>query len=275
MQRAATKGGRYVIGVIPGDGIGKEVVPAAIAVLKAANAPFDYIPLEAGFELFQRTGTALPDVTVSTLKTQCHGSFFGAVSSPSHRVEGYSSPIVRLRKELDLYANVRPVRDAAKRFDMVTIRENTECLYVKQEEMGKAADGSKRATATRVITERASTRIARTAYTIAQQRAQKLGRPSLVTIVHKANVLSVTDGLFRESALDVAKQFPDVRTEEQLVDAMIYRLFREPTHFDVVVAPNLYGDIISYVVDVLWSYLSENLSVIRVRVLLLMHKLHS
>eukprot|EP00160_Parvularia_atlantis_P004579 Unigene13886_Nuclearia_a/m.41968 Unigene13886_Nuclearia_a/g.41968 ORF Unigene13886_Nuclearia_a/g.41968 Unigene13886_Nuclearia_a/m.41968 type:complete len:266 (+) Unigene13886_Nuclearia_a:269-1066(+) len=158
-----------------------------------------------------------------------------------------------MRKELDLYANVRPVAASAataahgKVIDMVIFRENTECLYIKEELSGTYADGSRFATATRRITERASTRIARAAFDTAKLRAAALNRPGLVTIVHKSNVLSVTDGLFRESCLAVSKDraYEGVRVEEQLVDSMVYKLFREPGHFDVVVAPNLYGDIIS------------------------------
>jgi homoisocitrate dehydrogenase len=232
--------------LLPADGIGKEVVPACREVLDAAGAPFKYIDLEAGFELFQKTGVALPQKTVDALKHECVGSIFGAVSSPSHRVEGYSSPIVKLRKELDLYANVRPVSLASKGIDMVIVRENTECLYVKQEELKLQEDGTKIARATRVITEKASKRIGEMAFDIASKRKHPNRKP-LVTIVHKSNVLSVTDGLFRETVLQVSKnpKYAGITVQEQIVDSMVYRLFREPQVFDVVVAPNLYGDIIS------------------------------
>ena len=97
--------------MIPADGIGREVLPVAQRVMSAAPGapPFEFVPLPAGFELFQKTGEALPQVTIDTLKNECDGAMFGSVSSPSHKVEGYSSPIVRLRKELGLYANIRPV----------------------------------------------------------------------------------------------------------------------------------------------------------------------
>jgi len=239
------------IALIPGDGVGREVVPAARQVLDALALPIDYIELEAGWETFQRVGSALPPATLAALR-ECRGALFGAVSSPSARVEGYSSPIIALRKALDLYANLRPVVSAPvagsqPNVDLLIVRENTECLYVKQERWIEAGET---ALAERIITRHASQRIAKVAFERARQRAAQpaalsTSRRPLVTIVHKANVLSLTDGLFRETALQVAQSYPDVQVEEQLVDSMIYRLIREPQRYDVVVAPNLYGDIIS------------------------------
>eukprot|EP00732_Lithocolla_globosa_P005653 Lithocolla_globosa_v1_NODE_5986_length_1153_cov_12.128415.p1 type:complete len:347 gc:universal NODE_5986_length_1153_cov_12.128415:1093-53(-) len=239
---------RPLVALIEADGIGREVVPACRQVLEAAGSPFDYIPLEAGFELFEKKGTSLPDETVDALKNKCDASIFGAVSSPSVKVEGYSSPIVKMRKLLDLYANVRPVvnKEAVKPIDMVIFRENTECLYVKEEEVVLLPDGTKKATAVRVITEKASKRIATKAFETAKQRLEQRGNAT-VTIVHKSNVLSLSDGVFRESCLAVSQlpEFKGIQVNEQLVDSMVYRLFREPHCFDVVVAPNMYGDIIS------------------------------
>ena len=199
---------------------------------------------------------------MDTLKQECDGALFGAVSSPTTKVAGYSSPIVALRKQLDLYANVRPVksvvssqRAGAAPIDLVIVRENTEDLYVKEERTYDAADGSgKIAEAIKRISERASHRIATVAGEIALRR-QKIrdsgvvsahSRPQ-VTITHKSNVLSQTDGLFREisrSALAVSK-FQGVHVDEQIVDSMVYKLFRQPETYDVIVAPNLYGDILS------------------------------
>lgn len=123
------------LGLIPGDGIGKEVIPAGRQILEALPASlklkFEFVDLYAGFETFEKTGAALPDKTVEILKNECDGALFGAVSSPSSAVKGYSSPIVALRKKLDLYANVRPVKSvggAKKAIDMVIVRENTEDL---------------------------------------------------------------------------------------------------------------------------------------------------
>ncbi|RKP26053.1 hypothetical protein SYNPS1DRAFT_14750, partial [Syncephalis pseudoplumigaleata] len=239
---------------------------AARRVLEAlpAGAPsFSFVHLDAGFEHFQKTGTALPEETQARLRADCDGALFGAVSSPSHRVAGYSSPIVALRKHLDLYANVRPVASArgqteGKPVDMLIIRENTECLYIKQERIETTASGEKVAWADRRISEHASRRIGRMAFRLALVRdavrrtvaeEQRLWKgPPTVTIVHKSNVLSTTDGLFRETVRAVQGEdpaFAAVRVEEQLVDSMVYRMFREPECFDVAVAPNLYGDIIS------------------------------
>ncbi|KAJ1565162.1 homoisocitrate dehydrogenase, partial [Cladochytrium tenue] len=256
LATAAAQRSSLTLGMIPADGIGREVIPAAERVLAAAmpsSVTLKFLHLDAGFEFFQRTGVALPDATVTALKSgKLDGAMFGSVSSPSHKVEGYSSPIVALRKKMGLYANVRPVNRPAsegkKPIDLVIVRENTECLYIKKEEIETGADGLKTAYALRKISEDASRKIARVAFELALKRAATGSRPPKVTSVHKSNVLSVTDGLFRESVINVQKENPAyaaVKLEEQLVDSMVYRLFREPEHFDVVVAPNLYGDIIS------------------------------
>jgi homoisocitrate dehydrogenase len=262
----------YRIALIPGDGVGKEVVPAARRVLEALPLSFDFVELDAGWEVFERTGTALPQRTASVIRS-CDGAIFGATQSPSQKVEGYNSPILALRKQLDLYANLRPVVSmpvpgSRPGIDMLIVRENTECLYVRQERL---EDNGDTAVAQRVITRRASQRIARNAFELARARKRdwEIGRlaigdwrlggespisnrqshnhtiPPRVTIVHKANVLSLTDGLFREACLAVAREFPDVQVEEQIVDSMIYRMIREPERYDVIVAPNLYGDILS------------------------------
>ncbi|KIH91858.1 hypothetical protein SPBR_01815 [Sporothrix brasiliensis 5110] len=260
------------IGLIPGDGIGKEVIPAGRRILEALPASlglkFSFVDLQAGFETFETTGAALPDATVETLKKECDGALFGAVSSPSTAVKGYSSPIVALRKKLDLYANVRPVKTAAgekgvKPVDMVIVRENTEDLYVKEERTFDDASGrgGKVAEAIKRISEHASHRIATMAGEIALRR-QKIrdaeaasgGRTTsiharpMVTITHKSNVLSQTDGLFRSTAraaLAAPRFSSGVTVEEQIVDSMVYKLFRQPEYYDVIVAPNLYGDILS------------------------------
>ncbi|HXF60027.1 MAG TPA: isocitrate/isopropylmalate dehydrogenase family protein [Caldilineaceae bacterium] len=237
----------YTIALIPGDGIGREVVPAAAQVVEATGLPIRLIELEAGWETFERSGVALPAATLEQVKG-CDGALFGAVSSPSRRVSGYASPILTLRKELDLYANLRPaasqpVPGSRPGVDLLLVRENTECLYVKQE---REVEPGERVIAERVITRRASARVAEMACRLARQRAAaRPDRPAQLTVVHKANVLNLSDGLFRATALAVAEQYPDIAVEEQLVDSMVYRLIREPQRYDVVVAPNLYGDILS------------------------------
>lgn len=184
-----------------------------------------------------------------------------SVSSPTTPTKGYSSPIVALRKRLDLYANVRPVKSVAPTpafpdpIDLVIVRENTEDLYVKEEKtydgpQGKVAEAIKR------ISERASSRIAIMAGEIAVRRQRVrdstgdgAGKKAMVTITHKSNVLSQTDGLFRQTAREALEQarFKDagVQIDEQIVDSMVYKLFRQPSTYDVIVAPNLYGDILS------------------------------
>ncbi|RVD86266.1 uncharacterized protein DFL_004552 [Arthrobotrys flagrans] len=256
------------IGLIPGDGIGLEVIPAGRQVLEAIASQFNlkvsFVDLEAGWATFQKTGTALPEHTVEVLQNDCDGALFGAISSPTTKVAGYSSPIVALRKRLSLYANVRPVKSVAgvannRPVDMVIVRENTEDLYVKEEKtydtpQGPVAEAIKR------ISTYASTNIGRMAFDIAATRnrqraanpAASIHKQGKVTITHKSNVLSQTDGLFRETVKAVyeadkqgANKYKDIKVEEQIVDSMVYRMFREPECFDVVVAPNLYGDILS------------------------------
>lgn len=188
---------------------------------------------------------------------------FGSVQSPSHKVPGYSSPIVALRKHLDLYANIRPVASVpgmpGPDVNMVIVRENTECLYIKKEEIREAADGTKIAFATRQISEYASDRIGRMAFELALRRGAERAAPGApatfwkgppkVTICHKSNVLSVTDGLFRETVHAVKAKangkYDSVLVDEQLIDSMMLKIYLDATPFDVVVAPNLYGDILS------------------------------
>jgi homoisocitrate dehydrogenase len=236
------------------------VIPAGRQILEALPASlrlkFEFVDLKAGFETFEQTGSALPDKTVEVLKNECDGALFGAVSSPSKAVKGYSSPIVALRKRLDLYANVRPVKSvmtAKNPIDMVIVRENTEDLYVKEEKTYDGPEG-KVAEAIKRISQKASFRIATMAGEIAlrRQKIRETGAPSihklpLVTITHKSNVLSQTDGLFRSTAREAlaAPAFSSVGVEEQIVDSMVYKLFRQPETYDVIVAPNLYGDILS------------------------------
>ncbi|EDO16734.1 hypothetical protein Kpol_1003p39 [Vanderwaltozyma polyspora DSM 70294] len=258
-RRTVVNGARsnLTIGLIPGDGIGKEVIPAGKKVLETIgdkySIDFKFIDLHAGWQTFLDTGKALPDETVSILKQQCQGALFGAVQSPTTKVEGYSSPIVALRKQLGLYANIRPVKSVSgtndRPVDMVIVRENTEDLYIKEERTYiDEATGTKVAEATKRISEVATRKIAKIALDIALQRLKNTGKATL-TVTHKSNVLSQSDGLFREVCRDVYEKNKDlygnVSYNEQIVDSMVYRIFREPECFDVVVAPNLYGDILS------------------------------
>jgi homoisocitrate dehydrogenase len=224
--------------IIEGDGIGQEVIPTAVGILQALSIGLEFVPAYAGFEFFQKTGDAIPAETLQAV-AECDATLFGATSSPLTRVEGYRSPILTLRKEFDLYANLRPIQSLPGSFsrpgvDVLIVRENTEGLYA-----GREHGEGDTAVAERVITRRASARIARVAFEHARARKQR------VTIVHKANVLKITDGLFRETCLQVAREFPDVSVDEMLVDAMAMRLVQDPESFDVIVTTNLFGDILS------------------------------
>ncbi|KAH3901268.1 probable Homoisocitrate dehydrogenase, mitochondrial [Saccharomycodes ludwigii] len=244
------------IGLIPGDGIGKEVIPAGKKILEkiseSTNLNFKFIDLEAGWATFQKTGEALPDETIDILKSQCQGALFGAVQSPTVKVAGYSSPIVALRKKLGLYANVRPVKSVAgtgdRPVDMVIVRENTEDLYIKEERtFTDPKTGLRVSEAIKRISEEATRNIATIALQIALNRYAIKGKSTL-TVTHKSNVLSQSDGLFREVCKEVYQSKPEyakIGYNEQIVDSMVYRMFREPECFDVIVAPNLYGDILS------------------------------
>jgi homoisocitrate dehydrogenase len=226
------------VGVIPGDGIGREVIPAAVQVLEATGVPLEWVPLEAGWDCFRRRGTALPEETLAGLRT-CRAALFGAVSSPLASAPGYRSPIVQLRQAFDLYANLRPVRSlpgTRPGIDLLIVRENTEGLYAGRERL---EDGGATAIAERVITRRASERIGRLACQLAQARR------GLVTVVHKANILRETCGLFRRAVLEVAAEFPGLQVEEMLVDTAALRLIQSPERFDVLVTTNLFGDILS------------------------------
>jgi homoisocitrate dehydrogenase len=231
------------LAVIPGDGIGPELLPAALEALDALDVPYSATELEAGWAAFQKHGNALPPATLEAARSS-DAIVFGAVSSPSEAVDGYTSPIVTLRRTLDLYANLRPaisapVPDSRPGVDLLVVRENTEGLYSGRERL--EGDG---AVAERVVTRSASLRIARRAFEEARRRRARC-LPGRVTIVHKANVLRLTDGVFRSCALEIASEFPEIEVEEQLVDSMAYRMIREPGRFDVVVSTNLFGDILS------------------------------
>jgi homoisocitrate dehydrogenase len=232
--------------VIPADGVGQEVVPAAVRVLQATGVPLSFVSAEAGWDCFVRRGMALPDETVEAVAASS-ATLFGATQSPSHKVEGYQSPILALRRRFNLYANIRPARSlpiggSRPGIDMVIVRENTEGLYA-----GRERREGDVAITERVISRAASERIAKVAYGLAHQRAGHRGttQQPRVVIVHKANVLKETDGLFRESVRAVAADYPGVATSEMLVDAMAMRLIRDPESFDVIVTPNLFGDILS------------------------------
>jgi len=222
--------------LIPGDGVGREVVPAAAHVLDALNAGIAFSHAEAGWECFQKHGTALPGATVTAIR-EAGWALFGATSSPSTKVAGYTSPVLAMRKLFDLYANLRPtlsIPGGRAGIDLFIVRENTEGLY-----SGRERREGDTAITERVITVKASERIARVGFEFALKRRQH------ITIVHKANVLKETDGLFRDACLRVAADYPTVKVAELLVDACAMWLVKDPARFDVIVTTNLFGDILS------------------------------
>jgi homoisocitrate dehydrogenase len=227
--------------VIEGDGVGHEVIPAAVRVLKSLVPELQLFPAEAGFECLLTNGTPLPSKTVE-LAERCRAVLFGAAESPSYIVEGYYSPIIALRQRLKAYANVRPTRylpvaTARPGVDMIIVRENTEDLYTGSETLSEGGD---RSTAEKIVTRAASERVSYRTYRLAQANGRKR-----VTIVHKANVLPKSDGLFRRVAMEVAEQYPDIETDELLVDTAAYWMVKSPGRFDVILTSNLYGDILS------------------------------
>ncbi len=222
------------IGVIPGDGIGKEVMEAAMLVLQKLDLPFEYEYYEAGDEAFEKYGVALPEETLEGCK-KSDAVLFGAAGETAADV------IVRLRQELQTYANVRPAR-AIKgvkclypNLDIVIVRENTECLYLGIE---FEVDGV--AEAVRIISRRASERIARFAFELAKREGRKK-----VAALHKANVMKRTCGMFRDACRAVASEYPDITFEEYYIDAACMYLVMDPYRFDVIVTTNMFGDIVS------------------------------
>jgi homoisocitrate dehydrogenase len=227
--------------VIEGDGIGPEVVPAAVRVLQEVMPEVRVHVAEAGWGTFQRRGTSLPADTLA-LARECGAVLYGAAASPSYGVDGYAIPGVRLRRELACYANLRPTRylpvpTARKDVDLIVVRENTEDMYSGH---GRTEQGGEVGVSEKVITRAATERVARRTYELARATARER-----VTIVHKASVLVETDGLFRRVALEVAGEYPDVATDELLVDTAAYWMVKDPLRFDVLLAPNQYGDILS------------------------------
>lgn len=212
--------------MVAGDGIGPEVVESALEVLTAAGVYLDLVRLEVGLGRWKRTGEALGDEDLDTIK-QCDCILFGAITTPPD--PGYRSVLLRLRRTLDLYANIRPFR--SQDLDFIIVRENTEGLYSGQEEVGEEESRT-----SRVITRRGSERIAEAACDLAAKRR-------LLTIIHKSNVLK-SDWLFLQTCREVAER-RGIPYEDMLVDAAAYNLVVNPKRFDVMVTTNLFGDILS------------------------------
>ncbi len=223
----------HTIVLINGDGIGQEVIPSARRVLESLHLPLTFIEADAGFATFERTGNALPAETIRACEL-ADAAMFGATQSPLTKVEGYKSPILQLRRHFDLFANIRPAYNEL--IDLVIVRENTEGMYSGRERL---EDDGSTAILERVITAKASERITRAACELAMSRRKQL------TIIHKANVLKETCGLFRRVALDVTGDYPQLEVKELLVDTAALLLAQDARRFDVMVTTNLFGDILS------------------------------
>lgn len=244
------------ITTISGDGIGKEVMEAGLNVLESLPINLDFIEAEAGFECFQKNGTAIPEETIKLAKNSS-AILFGAITSTPNE----KSPIITLRKELDLFANLRPVKSFEgvnsifHDLDFLIVRENTEGLYSQIEsiehiKVDKTLETieeeyeTTKAVATRIITKKASEKICDFAFkkVIADGRKR-------VTCVHKSNVLKKTDGIFKESFYNIAKNYskshPDIAVNDYYVDATAMYLVTKPQKFEVIVTSNLFGDILS------------------------------
>jgi 3-isopropylmalate dehydrogenase len=269
---------KHRIAWLPGDGIGVDVLDAAKIVLNRVNLDAEYIPGDIGWEFWRKEGDAFPRRTIELLKN-ADAALFGAITSkpaaiaaselvPELRAKdlSYRSPIVRMRQLFDLYTCLRPCKaypgnrlNFKDGIDLVVFRENTEDLYAGVEfssippelsaTLSKLSEpfapfsngsGQECAISCKINTRRGSERIARAAFEFARQHKRKK-----VTIVHKANVVRATDGLFLETAKQVAKEFPDIQPDEANIDALTMWLLKNPFNYDVLVAPNLYGDVIS------------------------------
>ena len=229
----------HTITLIPGDGIGPEVTDAVLRILTAAGVSIEWDRHLAGVLALERHGSPLPDALIDSI-TRNKVALKGPVTTPIG--DGFTSVNVGLRKALDLYANLRPVWNlpgVPARFtgvDMVIVRENTEDLYAGLEH--QIVPGV--VESLKIITERASTRIGRFAF----EHARRHGRKK-VTAIHKANIMKLSDGLFLTSVRAVASQYADIKYDEKIIDATCMHLVMNPGQFDVLVLPNLYGDIVS------------------------------
>jgi isocitrate dehydrogenase (NAD+) len=230
---------KHKITLIPGDGIGPEVTGAAQRLLEAAGAEIDWEVVEAGAGALEKHGTSLPDVVIESIRRN-KVALKGPVTTPVG--EGFTSVNVALRKQLNLFANVRPISSKygiSTKFldvDMVIVRENTEDVYAGLEQ--DIAPGV--AQTLKIITTVASDRIAKFAFEYARKEGRKM-----VHAVHKANIMKKSDGLFLKSCREIAKGFPEITYKEIIVDNCAMQMVMHPEQFDVMVLTNLYGDIIS------------------------------
>jgi isocitrate dehydrogenase (NAD+) len=229
----------HKITLLPGDGIGPEVTAAVVQIIECSGVDVEWEKFFVGAEAISRFGDPLPqDVLDSILRNKV--ALKGPVTTPVGT--GFASINVRLRKTLDLYANLRPVKSMPnvitryEDIDLVVVRENTESLYagLEHEVIPGVVESLK------IITERASTRIARFAFDYARTHGRKR-----VTAVHKANIMKLSDGLFLQCFRNVAKDYPNIEADDRIVDNLCMQLVVNPNQFDILLLENLYGDIVS------------------------------
>ncbi len=229
----------YTVTLIPGDGIGPEVMAAAVRVLSATGLAFEWQTEPAGIAAIGEHGVPLPPRTLESVRRN-KVAFKGPTETPV--AGGHRSVNVELRKQLDLYANLRPVetlpgiKSRYSDVDLIVVRENTEDLYSGLEHV--VVPGV--VESIKIITERASTRIALFAFEYARTHGRKR-----VTAVHTANIMKLSDGLFLDCCRSVSKQYPEVKYDEIIVDNCCMQLVLDPTRFDILLLENLYGDIVS------------------------------
>jgi methanogen homoisocitrate dehydrogenase len=221
------------IAIVEGDGIGHEVIPVARSALELLHPEYDYFTIDVGYGMWERTGCPCADKEIREMK-DADAILFGAITTPP--MKDYQSVVLRIRKALDLYANLRPVKDGG--FDIMIVRENTEGLYSGIEE-----STPDRATTLRVVTRTGSERIVRMAIKLARQRRK------LLTIGHKANVLK-SDVLFRDICIAEAKA-AGIAYNDKFIDALSLDVLQHPASYDVVVTTNIFGDILSDVASYL------------------------
>jgi isocitrate dehydrogenase (NAD+) len=229
----------HIITLIPGDGIGPEIVAATVRVIEATGVDIEWETHIIGAQALEKFGTTLPEPTIESIKRN-KVALKGPLMTPIGK--GFTSVNVGLRKALDLYANVRPVKALPNvpcrypELDLVIVRENTEDLYAGLEHV--VVPGV--VESIKIITEKASTRIAQYAFEFT-----KLHNRKKVTAMHKANIMKLSDGLFLECFYNVAKKFPEIEADDKIIDNACMQLVMRPEQFDVMVLENLYGDIVS------------------------------
>ncbi len=230
---------RKTVTLLRGDGVGPEITDAVLRILERAGAPVEFVEVSAGLESLRANGDPLPPSVLDSVRKN-GTALKGPLTTPVGG--GFKSVNVRLRQSLDLYANLRPVKNfpnVPSRFgdvDLIVVRENTEDLYSGLEHV--VVPGV--VESLKIITERASTRIARFAF----EYARRFGRKR-VTAIHKANIMKLSDGLFLDCVRRVAAEYPEIRADERIVDALCMDLVLRPETYDVLLLENLYGDIVS------------------------------